>query len=208
MNPFTTINGIAAPLMKDNVDTDVIIRINRLTAFQRNELGPYALESLRFFPDGTEDPGCVLNRDPFRSAPVLLAGRNFGCGSSREGAVWALASYGIRCVIAETYGDIFFANCFQNGLLPVAMPRNELDELATQASSGAAVNVDLVKSTVTFPDGHELVFAVDAMKRASLLDGMDDITRTVARRQEIHAWQKQNAETFPWLWEPVIERKG
>src|SRR5919205_1213678 len=122
MQPFTKVGGPAAPLLRANVDTDLIIRIERLVGTRREELGPFAFEALRRRADGSEDPDFVLNRPEYRGAPILLAGPNFGCGSSREGAVWALMGAGIRCVIAPSFGDIFFSNCFQNGLLPVVLP--------------------------------------------------------------------------------------
>ncbi|MGJ7613951.1 MULTISPECIES: 3-isopropylmalate dehydratase small subunit [unclassified Variovorax] len=203
MQPFNTLKGNAAPLMLDNVDTDVIIRINRLTELPRDQLGPYAFEALRFSADGSEDADCVLNRPPFRSAPILLAGRNFGCGSSREGAVWALASRGIRCVIAESFGDIFFGNCFQNGVLPIALPRATVDRLADQVASCASVTVDLHACRIEFPHGHRQPFTVDAMKRQALLDGMDDVTRTLQRRAAIAAWQATDRLARPWIWAPV-----
>jgi 3-isopropylmalate/(R)-2-methylmalate dehydratase small subunit len=203
MQPFTTLTGNAAPLMLDNIDTDVIIRINRLTELPRDQLGPCAFEALRFLADGSEDANCVLNKPPFRSAPILLAGRNFGCGSSREGAVWALASRGIRCVIAESFGDIFFGNCFQNGVLPIALPRAMLDRLADEAGGGASVTVDLQACCIEFPHGDRQPFAVDAMKRQALLDGMDDVTRTLQRRAAIAAWQATDRLARPWIWAPV-----
>ncbi|MES2184132.1 MAG: 3-isopropylmalate dehydratase small subunit [Pseudomonadota bacterium] len=203
MTPFTTVTGPAAPLMLDNVDTDVIIRINRLTALRRDELGPYALEALRFAPDGDEDSTCILNQPPFRGAPLLLAGRNFGCGSSREGAVWALGSYGVRCVVAESFGDIFFGNCFQNGMLPVVLPRAVLETLAAQAAGGQPITVDLERCLVVAPDGREHPFSIDAIKRAGLLDGLDEVTRTLARRAAIAAWQARDRSARPWVWQPV-----
>ncbi|QHJ01302.1 3-isopropylmalate dehydratase small subunit [Xylophilus rhododendri] len=203
MTPFTTVTGPAAPLMLDNVDTDTVIRIERLAAFERGQLGPYAMEALRLRPDGSEDPGCVLNQPAFRGAPILLAGRNFGCGSSREGAVWALAGSGVRCVIAESFGDIFFNNCFQNGMLPVALPRDALDALAALAADGSAVGVDLQRNEVVFPGGRVQGFAIDPMKRAALLDGLDDVSRTLQRRDTILAWQAADRLARPWVWEPV-----
>lgn len=208
MKAFTTVRGAATTLMLDNVDTDLIIRIERLTAFGRDQLGPFAFESLRLRADGSEDPDCVLNHAVFRAAPVLLAGRNFGCGSSREGAVWALAGSGTRCVIAESFGDIFIGNCFQNGLLPVVLPRPLLDALALQASGGAHVEVDLHAKTICFPDGTWHAFEVDAMKRLALLEGSDDLTRTLARRALIEDWQSRDRMARPWVWEPVSRRQG
>lgn len=197
MTPFTIVRGAAVPLMLDNVDTDAIIRIERLAALERDQLGPYALEALR------QDPASVLNQAPFRGAPILLAGRNFGCGSSREGAVWALMSSGLRCIVAESFGDIFYNNCFQNGMLPICLPRDEVDALARQVAEGAPVEVDLARSRVVFPDGNPHGFAIDAMKRAALLDGLDDVTRTLRRRETIDAWQARDREARPWIWEPI-----
>jgi 3-isopropylmalate/(R)-2-methylmalate dehydratase small subunit len=203
MTPFTTVTGAAAPLMLDNVDTDTVIRIERLAAFERDQLGPYAMEALRLRPDGSEDPECVLNQAAFRGAPILLAGRNFGCGSSREGAVWALAGSGVRCVVAESFGDIFFNNCLQNGMLPVTLPRPALDELASQATCGGVLSVDLEQNRVFFPDGQAHAFDLDPMKRAALLDGLDDVTRTLRQRDTIAAWQARDRLARPWVWEPV-----
>jgi 3-isopropylmalate/(R)-2-methylmalate dehydratase small subunit len=144
MEPFTTVSGPAAPLLLANVDTDVIIRIEPLTQQPREALGRFAFEVLRYRPDGSEDPEFVLNQPAFRGAPILLAGTNFGCGSSREGAVWALPGIGIRCVIAPSFGDIFFSNYFQNGVLPIVLDEHMIEELATSARTGAVMRVDLV----------------------------------------------------------------
>jgi 3-isopropylmalate/(R)-2-methylmalate dehydratase small subunit len=191
--------------MRDNIDTDVIIRIERLTQTPRESLGRYALEALRFDADGAEDSSCVLNQGVFQNAPILLAGRNFGCGSSREGAVWALSGRGIRCVMAESFGDIFFANCFQNGVLPIALPRELLHALATQAASGSAVAVNLADQQVTFPDGFRWRFAVDGFKRAALLAGQDDISHTLQERNRLNAWQAQDRVARPWVWPAPIQ---
>ena len=203
MKPFNFVTGSAVPLMLDNVDTDVIVRINRLTTLARDQMGPYALEALRFLPDGTQDPACILNQTRFRSAPTLLAGRNFGCGSSREGAVWALAGFGIRCIVAESFGDIFFSNCFQNGLLPVRLSRDRLNVLAAQVMAGESVTVSLEDSCITFPDGSKESFSVEPMKRLALLEGIDDITRTLTRRSVIQAWQAADRLNRPWVWNQV-----
>ena len=200
MTPFTAVTGSAAPLMRANIDTDVIVRIERLTAFQRDQLGPYAFEALRFRPDGSEDPSCVLNQRAFRNAPVLLAGENFGCGSSREGAVWALMGLGIRCVIAPSFGDIFFNNCFQNGVLPVRWPIAQVEALATQCSGGAPVTVDLHARTITAPDGHVSPFDVDPLRREALLHGLDDIGLTLKDDVLILKWQQADRMSRPWAW--------
>lgn len=200
MTPFTKVSGAAVPLMLDNVDTDVIIRINRLTTLPRDEMGPYVFEALRFLPDGTEDRTCILNQTKFNHAPFLIAGRNFGCGSSREGAVWALAGRGVRCVIAESFGDIFFNNCFQNGVLPIKLSRDRLTALVVQIGDGQEITVNLEDCCLTFPDGHNETFQVEPMKRLSLLSGMDDITRTLSKCATIEAWQAGDKHKRPWVW--------
>lgn len=201
MTPFTAVTGAAAPLMRANVDTDVIIRIERLTAaFQRDQLGPYAFEALRLRADGSEDPACVLNQPAFLRAPVLLAAENFGCGSSREGAVWALMGLGIRCVIAPSFGDIFFNNCFQNGVLPVRLPIAQVEVLAAQCASGASVTVDLQEKAITAPDGRVSSFDIDPLRREALLHGLDDIGLTLKDDALIRAWQQADRARRPWAW--------
>ena len=200
MEPFVRVHGPAVPLMLPNVDTDVIIRIERLTSLSRDQLGPYALEALRLRPDGSEDPECILNQPRFRQAPILLAGPNFGCGSSREGAVWALRGIGIRCVIAPSYGDIFFNNCFQNGVLPIRLPMAQVELLAQQAAQGAAFTVDLETRVVTAPGGTALPFNVDPLRREALLHGLDDIGLTLKDDALIRAWQESDRAARPWAW--------
>jgi 3-isopropylmalate/(R)-2-methylmalate dehydratase small subunit len=200
MTPFTTVTGPAAPLMRANIDTDVIVRIERLTAFQRDQLGPYAFEALRLRRDGSEDPQCVLNQPAFRRAPVLLAAENFGCGSSREGAVWALMGLGIRCVIAPSFGDIFFNNCFQNGVLPVRWPLAQVEALAAQCASGAPLTVDLHAKAITAPDGRVAAFDIDALRREALLHGLDDIGLTLKDDALVREWQRADRMRRPWAW--------
>jgi 3-isopropylmalate/(R)-2-methylmalate dehydratase small subunit len=200
MTPFTTVSGPAAPLMRDNVDTDVIIRIERLTNLQRDQLGPYALEALRFRADGSEDPAFVLNQPAFRSAPILLAGSNFGCGSSREGAVWALMGMGVRCVVAPSFGDIFFNNCFQNGMLPIQLPLPVVERLAAAAAGGAPFTVDLHQCVVRGPDGNVTSFTVDPLRREGLLKGLDDIGLTLQSDATVRAWQREDRLRRPWAW--------
>ena len=207
MTPFTAVTGAATPLMRANVDTDVIIRIERLTAFQRDQLGPYAFEALRLRPDGSEDPQCVLNQPAFLRAPVLLAAENFGCGSSREGAVWALMGLGIRCVIAPSFGDIFFNNCFQNGVLPVRLPIAQVEALAAQCAGGASVTVDLQARTLTAPDGRVSSFDIDPLRREALLHGLDDIGLTLKDDALIREWQQADRARRPWAW-PVQGAAG
>jgi len=204
MEKFTKVTGVAAPLMRQNVDTDLIIRIERLVANTgRTGLGPHCFEQIRFRPDGSENPDCVFNQPPYRNAPIILSSENFGCGSSREGAVWALAGMGVKAVIAPSYGDIFYNNCFQNGLLPVILPLEEVNRLAdeTRASPGnARVTVDLEACTVISPAGRTIPFKVDARRQRALLNGLDDIAQTLAQKDAIAAWQKDDQAARPWIW--------
>jgi 3-isopropylmalate/(R)-2-methylmalate dehydratase small subunit len=200
MSPFTKVKGAAIPLLLSNVDTDVIIRIERMTALPRGAWGPYALEPLRYLADGSEDPDSVLNRPALRGAPVLLAGPNFGCGSSREPAVVALQEMGIRCVMAPSFGDIFFANCFQNGLLPIRLELPLVEAIAAQCADGGQVTVDLERCIVRSPDGREFPFEVDARRREALLEGLDDIGLTLKDEPLITAWQQADRLRRPWAW--------
>jgi 3-isopropylmalate/(R)-2-methylmalate dehydratase small subunit len=191
MQPFTAITGPAAPLLRRDIDTDVIIRIERLTQLPRSELGRYALEALR-------GPDFILDQERFRGAPILLAGSNFGCGSSREGAVWALQGNGLRCVIAPSFGDIFFSNCFQNGMLPIVLPETTIASLAEQAAGGAPITVDLRERTVIAPDGSSHGFTIDPLRREVLLEGVDELSLTLRRAAEISDWQRADAARRPW----------
>jgi 3-isopropylmalate/(R)-2-methylmalate dehydratase small subunit len=189
-----------------NIDTDVIIPIQRLVGTGREGLGPYAFERLRYLPDRSDNPDFVLNRAQYRGSPILLAGPNFGCGSSREGAVWALMGMGFRAVLAPSFGDIFFNNCFQNGLLPVVLPEEAIHRIAqeTEAAQGARHTVvDLARQVVVTPEGTEIPFTTDARKREALLEGLDDIALTLKRRDEILAWQAADRARRPWAWETV-----
>ncbi len=201
MRAFTLVVGAAAPLMRDNVDTDTIIRIERLTGTAKDELGPYAFEPLRYGPDGSENPGFVLNQPRFRGAPILVAGANFGCGSSREGAVWALMGMGVSCVIAASFGDIFQNNCFQNGLLPVCLPAAEVERLAAACAGGnARVTVDLRRQVVVFPHGEEVAFDVEPIRKDAMLEGLDEIGLTMRHQAAIAAFQAQDRLARPWVW--------
>ena len=200
MQAFTAVTGAAVPLLRANIDTDAIIRIERLTSLQRDEMGPYALEALRRRGDGSDDPDCVLNQPRFRNAPILLSGANFGCGSSREPAVWALMAIGLRCVVAPSFGDIFFNNCFQNGMLPIRLPAEQVEALAAQCADGAPMRVDLVSATLTAPDASVIPFVVDALRREALLNGLDDIGLTLKDDALIRSWQRQDRQRRPWVW--------
>jgi 3-isopropylmalate/(R)-2-methylmalate dehydratase small subunit len=200
MQPFTVVTGPAVPLMLANVDTDVIIRIERLTSLGKDALGLYAFEALRYHADGSLNPDCVLNRPEYRHAPLLLADTNFGCGSSREGAVWALQALGLRCVVAPSFGDIFFSNCFQNGVLPIRLPAETVRAFAAQAAAGAAFTVDLERQHIVAPDGTETPFETEALRRESLLAGLDDIGLTLRHAGAIDAWEAADQALRPWNW--------
>jgi 3-isopropylmalate/(R)-2-methylmalate dehydratase small subunit len=194
MQPFKTVTGAAIPLLQANVDTDVIIRIERLTG--NADLGHYAFEALRYLPDGSANPDCVLNLPRFVNAPILLAGRNFGCGSSREGAVTALMAMGISCVIAPSFGDIFFANCFRNGVLPIVLGEALVERLADSAE----LTVDLEQQSIS-ASGEVFHFPVDALQREGLLEGLDEIGLTLKGTDEIAAWQSTDRAQRPWVWQ-------
>ena len=201
---FTVLTGVAAPLLRHNIDTDVIIRIERLVGLPPDQLGPYALEALRFRADGSEDPDFVLNRPAYRDSSILLAGDNFGCGSSREHAVWALWGRGIRAVIAPSFGDIFFSNCFQSGMLPVTLPIETIREIAeeVEASPGnARVTVDLASREIISPTGRRIPFQIDSTRRQQLLAGLDEIGTTLLREPEIAAFQSRDGKNRPWIYQ-------
>jgi 3-isopropylmalate/(R)-2-methylmalate dehydratase small subunit len=200
MDAFTTLTGIAAPLLRANIDTDMIIPIQHLVGTGREGLGEHAFERFRDRPDWP------LNQAAYKAAPILLAGENFGCGSSREGAVWALMGLGVRCVIAPSFGDIFHNNCFQNGVLPVRLDEASIRRIAeeTEASPGnGRTTVDLERQVVVTPRGAEIPFAVDARKKAALLEGLDEIAATKRQAEAITAWQARDRAGRAWAWESV-----
>jgi 3-isopropylmalate/(R)-2-methylmalate dehydratase small subunit len=200
---FTSLSAIAAPIMRTNIDTDVIIRIERLVGNSvRGTLGKWAFGSLRYLPDGSENPEFILNREPYRQAEILITGPNFGCGSSREGAVWALQERGIRAVIGSGFGDIFFANCFQNGILPIVVDKDIVDSLAAEVehSQGAGrICIDLQEQTITSPSGNRHHFEIDPRRRAGLLEGLDEVALTLQRDDEIRAFQASDRAARPWI---------
>lgn len=197
MEKLIRLKGPAVVFLRANIDTDVIIRIERLSTIARADLGQYAFESLR------NEPDFPYARPTCERAPILLAGRNFGCGSSREGAVWALAGLGVRCVVAPSFGDIFFNNCLQNGVLPIVLPEDQVSALAEQAAGGRELEVDLQSRQIIRPDGVRLVFDIDALKREALLEGRDDIAQTLACNAAICAWQEADRKRRPWVWDVV-----
>ncbi len=201
--PFKKLTAIAAPIMRGNIDTDVIIRIERLVGNSiRGTLGKWAFGSLRYLPDGSENPEFILNREPYRQAEILVTGPNFGCGSSREGAVWSLQEMGIRAIIGSGFGDIFFANCFQNGILPIVVDKAIVDSLAAEleATQGAGrVSVDLEAQTIISPSGHRHAFSIDRRRRDGLLQGLDEVALTLQRDNEIRAFQAADRAQRPWI---------
>jgi 3-isopropylmalate/(R)-2-methylmalate dehydratase small subunit len=196
MEAFTAVRGPAAPLMLPDLNTDVISPGHA----GRGDLAANAFAPLRYLPDGSDNPRFILNRPPFRGAPILLAGQNFGCGSSRETAVWSLAVLGIKCVIAESYGDIFFGNCFQNGILPVVLEHDVLARLADEAASGAPVEVDLRTVVITTPGGESIPFEVNPARRRQLLEGLDDLDVGIRRRDLVTAFQGSDRQRRPWVY--------
>lgn len=202
MQSFTTLTGVAAPLLRDNIDTDIIIRVERLAGTSRESMGAVAFEAWRFRPDGTENPDFVLNQEAYRGAPILISGANFGCGSSREGAVWAMMGMGLRCVIAETFGDIFFNNCFQNGMLPVRLPPDAVQRLAEQCGGSGKVTVDLRQQVIVSPQGEQINFHIEPMRRKALLEGLDEIGLTLKHADAIARYQIHDRSARPWVWLP------
>jgi 3-isopropylmalate/(R)-2-methylmalate dehydratase small subunit len=202
--PFGKLTAIAAPIMRSNIDTDVIIRIDRLVGNSvRGTLGKWAFGALRYLPDGTEDPEFVLNREPYRQAEILITGPNFGCGSSREGAVWSLQEMGIRAIIGSGFGDIFFANCFQNGILPVLFDKEIVDGLAAEveATQGAGrISIDLEAQTIVSPSGERHGFEIDPRRREGLLQGLDEVSLTLQRDHEIRSFQATDRSARPWIY--------
>lgn len=204
MQPFIRLRGIALPLLLNNIDTDTIIRVERLfNAVPRADLGLYCFETLRKRPDGSEDPACVLNQPRYRNASILLTGRNFGCGSAREGAVWALASMGIRCVIGPSLADLFVANCFQNGLLAFTLDEATIAAVAATIDEDPAerqVTVDLQECHLIPPAGEPLRFSIPARRREALLEGLDEIDLTLKKKPQIQAFHERDRLLHPWIY--------
>lgn len=203
MDKFTTLTAVAAHYPRANVDTDLIIRVERCAKVEKGGLGPYAFEMARFLPDGSENPEFPLNREPFRQARILVGNINFGCGSSREMAVWAIAGLGIRCIIAPSFGEIFFGNCFQNGLLPIVLPQAAVEKLGAALDADperARVTVDLAQQVVVGPDGARLPFEIEPLRKKALLEGLDEIGLTRLRNAEITAFQEKDRARRPWVY--------
>ena len=202
MEKFTKLSGIAAPLPMINVDTDMIIPKQFLKTIKRTGLGKHLFDEMRYEPDGAEKPDFVLNKPAYRKAQILVSGANFGCGSSREHAPWALLDFGIRCVIAPSFADIFYNNCFKNGILPIALPQEEIDKLMDDAERGAnaIVAVDLERQEITGPDGGCIHFDLDPFRKHCLLNGLDDIGLTLQKQPAIAGFEAKNQGGQPWLW--------
>lgn len=202
MQKFIEITAIAAPLPIKNVDTDMIIPKQFLKTVKRTGLGANLFDEMRFTPEGEEIPDFILNKEPYRNAGILISGDNFGCGSSREHAPWSLLDFGIRCVIATSFADIFYNNCFKNGILPIALPQAEVDKLMDDAKRGAnaKITVDLVSQEIKGPDGGVIKFEVDPFRKKCLLEGLDDIGLTLEKEDKINAFESINKNETPWLY--------
>ena len=201
MERFTTLTGIAAPVPDANIDTDRIIPARFLKTIKRSGLGKNLFNDVRYNPDGSEKPDFVLNRGPYRKAQILVVGDNFGCGSSREHAPWALADFGVRCVIGTSFADIFYNNSFKNGMLLIKLPQAEVDKLMEDAQGGhnARITVDLERQTITRPDGETIGFEIDPFKKHCLLNGLDDIGLTLQHGARIDSFEEQDRRSRPWL---------
>jgi 3-isopropylmalate/(R)-2-methylmalate dehydratase small subunit len=201
MDKFTTLTGVAAPLPIINVDTDKIIPKQHLKTVERTGLGKALFEELRYRDDGSENPDFVLNQPAYRQAKILVAGENFGCGSSREHAPWALMDFGIRCVIASSFADIFYSNSFKNGMLLIKLPQQIVSELMDDAKNGAnaRLTVDLASQTITRPDGGTVKFDIDPFLKDCLLNGLDDIGLTLKKESKIAAFEQKQHLSQPWL---------
>ena len=201
MEKFTTLTGVAAPLPMINIDTDKIFPAVYLKTIKRTGLAQWLFQEIRFRADGSENPDFVLNQGPYRQAKIIVAGDNFGCGSSREHAPWALVDFGITCVIAPSFADIFYTNCFKNGLLPIALPQDIVDQLMEDAKKGAnaVLTIDLEAQTISRPDGAVVHFDIDPFRKHCMLNGFDDIGLTEQKGAEIATYEEEARLTRPWL---------
>ena len=200
MEKFEKLAGVAAPMPLVNIDTDMIIPKVFLKTIKRSGLGVNLFDEMRYDREGNEKPDFVLNKPQYRDAKILVAGDNFGCGSSREHAPWAIADFGIRCVISTSFADIFYNNCFKNGILPLVLPEDEVDTLMKDAEKGAnsIIEVDLENQTIVSSDGEIFRFDVDPFKKHCLLNGLDDIGLTMEKENHITAYEAKASQQFPW----------
>lgn len=201
MDKFTTLTGVAAPMPLVNIDTDMIIPKVFLKSIARTGFGKNLFDEMRYNRDGTEIEDFVLNKPQYRNAEILIAGDNFGCGSSREHAPWAIADFGIKCVVSTSFADIFFNNCFKNGILPVVLPQEQVDLLMADAEKGenARMTVDLEAQEITTSDGEVIKFDVDAHRKHCLLEGLDDIGQTMQKKSAIETFEAQASAARPWV---------
>ena len=200
MEKFKKLAGVAAPMPLVNIDTDMIIPKVFLKTIKRSGLGVNLFDEMRYDREGNEKPDFVLNKTQYREAKILVAGDNFGCGSSREHAPWAIADFGIKCVVSTSFADIFYNNCFKNGILPVVLPQDQVDILMKDAEKGAnsIIEVDLENQTIASSDGEVFSFEVDSFKKHCLLNGLDDIGLTMEKEDKITAYESKAAQMFPW----------
>ena len=200
MEKFEKLAGVAAPMPLVNIDTDMIIPKVFLKTIKRSGLGVNLFDEMRYDREGNEKPDFVLNKTQYREAKILVAGDNFGCGSSREHAPWAIADFGIKCVVSTSFADIFYNNCFKNGILPVVLPQDQVDILMKDAEKGAnsIIEVDLENQTIASSDGEVFSFEVDPFKKHCLLNGLDDIGLTMEKEDQITAYESTAAQMFPW----------
>ena len=200
MEKFEKLAGVAAPMPLVNIDTDMIIPKVFLKTIKRSGLGVNLFDEMRYDRKGNEKPDFVLNKTQYREAKILVAGDNFGCGSSREHAPWAIADFGIKCVVSTSFADIFYNNCFKNGILPVVLPQDQVDILMKDAEKGAnsIIEVDLENQTIASSDGEVFSFEVDPFKKHCLLNGLDDIGLTMEKEDKITAYESKAAQMFPW----------
>lgn len=214
MKKFTTVSGLVAPMNRANVDTDMIIPKQFLKSIKRTGFGPFLFDAVRYLDEGQPDQDCsnrplnpdfVLNQPRYQGATVLLARENFGCGSSREHAPWALDDYGFRAVIAPSFADIFFNNCFKNGLLPIVLDDQLVDELFAEleANEGYQLSIDLEHQTITRPNGEQIPFEVDGFRKHRLLNGLDDIGLTLEDADAIRAYEEKRKQQAPWLFDAI-----
>ena len=201
MDKFDKLRGVAAPLNMINIDTDKLIPKQFLKTIKRTGLGKHLFNEMRFNVDGSEKPEFVLNQAAYRQAKILVAGDNFGCGSSREHAPWALLDFGIKCVISTSFADIFFNNCFKNGILPIVVTKERLDELMEDAQNGAnsVLDIDLEKQEISRPNGDKISFEIDEFRKHCLINGLDDIGLTMQKETRIDEFEKKRSIEQPWV---------
>ena len=200
MEKFNKLRGVAAPLNMINIDTDKLIPKQFLKTIKRTGLGKHLFNEMRFNEDGSEKPDFVLNKAAYRGSNIIVAGDNFGCGSSREHAPWALLDFGIKCVISTSFADIFYNNCFKNGILPIVVNKQQLEQLMDDAENGAnaVLDIDLEAQEITRPNGESVAFEIDEFRKHCLINGLDDIGLTMEKEKNIDSFEKKRATEQPW----------